>query len=160
MSCHLRRVYVPSYPSCAYVPIPSWCAFVPPPQCCAYVPTPLVVCLRATPLACLRTALPCAFMPQNLEIFKPINQSVILSSRYFFSILQQRCLSKASCRRQRIMADYIVVKISSPTHHGTPPQMLTKPGDACHRCSLMSQVQEPFSNVAIFLVVGFGCCER
>ena len=41
-----------------------------------------------------------------------------------------------------------------------PPQMLTKPGDACHRCSLMSQVQEPFSNVAIFLVVGFGCCER
>ena len=41
-----------------------------------------------------------------------------------------------------------------------PPQMLTKPGDACHRCPLMGQVQESFSNVAIFQVVGFGCCER
>ena len=138
------------------MPIPSWCAFAPPPSVvptcqphlwCAYVP------LNQRVYVPLSRVLLCHKISKTLN---PFNQSFILSSRYFFSILQQRCPSKASCRRQRIMADYIVVKFSSPTHHGTPPQMLTKPGDACHRCSLMSQVQEPFSNVAIFLVVGFG----
>ena len=142
MSCHLRRVYVPSSP---------------------------VLCLRANPSRGVPTchsfsvsshrSFVCFYATKSRKNLNPFNQSFILSSRYFFSILQQQCPSKASCRRQRIMADYVVVKISSPTHHGTPP-LLTRPGDACHRCSLMSQVQEPFSNVAIFLVVSFGCCER
>ena len=58
---------------------------------------------------------------------------------------------QTSYRRQRIMA--------RTQRFLAPPQML-RPGDACHRCPLMGQVQEPFSNVAIYLVAPFGCCER
>ena len=64
-------------PGCAFVPTPPVVCLRAIPQCCAYEPIHLVVCLRATQIACFRTALPCAFMPLNSAIFKPLNQSLV-----------------------------------------------------------------------------------
>jgi hypothetical protein len=123
----------------------------PPPRCASSTQTSW--CASSTQTSwCASSTQPssCAY---RHKIPKLPNHST--NSYFIFTslvpILQQRCLSKASCRRQRIMA--------RAQRFLDPPQML-RPGDACHRCPLMGQVQEPFSNVASFLVACFGCCER
>jgi len=137
--CHLWRVFVPSV-VCFVHPKPVVC-FVHPKSVVCFVHPPFVVCLRATPSACLRTALSCAFTPQNHPQFKPLNQFVfILYPRHPFPILQQRCPSKATSRRQRIMADHVVVKFRRQ-------RIMTRP-----------LVQVP--RAELFLVASFGCCER
>jgi hypothetical protein len=147
-------------------PLP-WCASSTPPVVCFVHPsrgvlrppspwcassTPPVVCFVHPYLGCASSTQTssCASMPRNPKVLKPLNQSLFILTS-IVPLLQQRGLSKASCRRQRIMA--------RAQRFLDPPQML-RPGDACHRCPLMGQAQEPFSNVAIFLVACFGCCER
>ena len=136
-----------------------WCASSTPPSGVHRPPKPRGV-LRPPPIRGVPTChsfsvstyrshrvLPCHKIPKFSN--HSTNSHFILTS--IVPILQHRCLSKASCRRQRIMA--------RTQRFLAPPQML-RPGDACHRCPLMGQVQEPFSNVAVFLVASFGCCER
>ena len=120
ISCPLRRVFAP--PLRVVLP----CQFHRGVPSCR----PPVLCLRANPIFGVPTChsirvstyrshrvLPCHKIPKFSN--HSTNLYFILTS--IVPILQQRCPSKATSRRQRIMADHVVVKISPPAHHGTRP---------------------------------------